>query len=91
MIIYYLGEALRRDFLSRPSIRNWKVLKRAQAALVEFIDMEGHVYNGCAHGAPMATQQDYLAVQPVTDDPHAVAGAMMALAYDLSMPEAVPF
>lgn len=84
MIVHYLGEALRQDLLSRPQPWYTKALRRAQAALLEFIDTDGHVYNGCAHGAPMATYQDYLDVRPVQDDPHAIAGAIMALAHDLS-------
>lgn len=84
MIIFYLGEALRHGLLSRPQTRYAKALQRAQVALLEFVDLEGHVYNGCAHGPPMTTLQEYLEIKPVTDDPHAIAGAIMALAYDLS-------
>lgn len=83
MIIYYLSEALRRELLSHPQ-PDWRhSLKRAQNSLVEFVDNEGRVFNGCAHGAPMASMEDYLAVRPVVDDPHAVAATMWALCYDM--------
>ncbi len=49
-------------------------------ALAVFIDLDGTVRNGCPGTPPMATREDYRKHAPQTDDPHAVAAVLMALA-----------
>lgn len=53
---------------------------RGAEALTAFVTSSGSVLNGCPGTPPLATRGEYRRRGPQTDDPHAVAPVLMALA-----------
>jgi rhamnogalacturonyl hydrolase YesR len=53
---------------------------RGAKAMSAYVAFDGTVRSGCPGTSPMATREDYRKHAPQTDDPHAVAAVLMALA-----------